>query len=418
MNVPSLTRRRFLTYAGVTAGVAAAAGGGMYAFDLTQARQAAKEEPLPPAPAGVLVVITLYGGNDGLNTIVPASNPAYQDARPELAYRPDQVLPLGEGLGLSPGLKGLKGLWDENRLAIVRGAGYPKPDHSHFTSMAIWQTADPNGTQRTGWLGRWLDTTGDSLRALTLEPVLPPLLAGATVPPASFPVAGLSLGKGALGAAMAGLGLASSQDSPWQARAAAAYAQTKRTTDLLTPAADKAKQEQVTTQQGESTGAAKESPSQLDLQLSMIAEMVEMGVPCRVYSVSLGGFDTHSSERETQERLLGTLDTALTRFQRRLDRTDRGKQVVTMVYSEFGRRVRANASEGTDHGTAGPMFVLGRGVRGGFHGEQPSLTDLDNGDLKFDIDFRSVYSAMLDKVLGADPARLLGGWSAQWPVLD
>jgi uncharacterized protein (DUF1501 family) len=127
--------------------------------------------------------------------------------------------------------------------------------------------------------------------------------------------------------------------------------------------------------------------------------------------VSLGGFDTHSDERGTQERLLGQLDAALSGFQRRLQTTDRGKQVTVLVYSEFGRRVTANGSDGTDHGTAGPVFVLGRGVRGGFHGAEPSLTDLDGGDLKQTTDFRAVYASLLDGVLGADPAQVLDGWS-------
>ena len=143
----------------------------------------------------------------------------------------------------------------------------------------------------------------------------------------------------------------------------------------------------------------------------MVANLIELGVPARAYSVSLGGFDTHSDERGTQERLLGQLDAALTGFHGRLLATDRGKQVVVLVYSEFGRRVRANGSDGTDHGTAGPMFLLGRGVRGGFHGAEPSLADLDDGDLRFSTDFRSVYASVLDQVLDADPAQILNGWS-------
>ena len=142
-----------------------------------------------------------------------------------------------------------------------------------------------------------------------------------------------------------------------------------------------------------------------------MATLIDMGVPTRVYSVSLGGFDTHSDERGTQQALLTQLDQALTGFTKRLAASERGRQVVTMVYSEFGRRVRANASDGTDHGTAGPVFVLGRGVRGGFFGAEPSLTDLDDGDLKAGIDFRSVYASLLDHVLGTDPGQILGGYS-------
>src|SRR5439155_11515583 len=134
----------------------------------------------------------LYGGNDGLNTVVPAGDPAYRSARPDLAYAENEVLPVADGLGLNPAMKGLKALWDRKKLAIVRGVSYPKPDHSHFRSMAIWQTASPQSPTRTGWLGRWLDATGDDpIRALSVEPVLPPLLAGDHVAGATLPVSGL-----------------------------------------------------------------------------------------------------------------------------------------------------------------------------------------------------------------------------------
>ena len=149
----TVTRRRFLTATGVTAAGALAVGATRVSW--TGLLSAAELNPLP-SDAGVLVVVTLYGGNDGLNTVVPAGDNAYQDARPELAYKPEEVLDLGEGLGLNPGMKGLKSLWDESRLAIVRGVGYPRPDHSHFRSMAIWQTASPETRARpAGSAGGW-----------------------------------------------------------------------------------------------------------------------------------------------------------------------------------------------------------------------------------------------------------------------
>jgi uncharacterized protein (DUF1501 family) len=161
----------------------------------------------------------------------------------------------------------------------------------------------------------------------------------------------------------------------------------------------------------EAKGASAGGAGQLGAQLDMVANLVELGVPTRAYSVSLGGFDTHSDERGTQERLLGQLDAALAAFDRRCQGTDRGRQVTVLVYSEFGRRVAANGSDGTDHGTAGPVFVLGRGVQGGFHGAEPSLTDLDAGDLKLTTDFRTIYASLLEGVLGADPPQILDGWS-------
>jgi len=406
----TVTRRSFLTLTGVTAAGALAVGATRVNWDSLMS--AAAENPLDPN-AGVLVVVTLYGGNDGLNTVIPAGDKAYQDARPELAYQPEEVLDLGEGLGLNPGMKGLKGLWDERKLAVVRGVGYPKPDHSHFRSMAIWQTASPDTSVPTGWLGRWLDTSGaDPLRAVSVEPVLPPLLAGESTAAASMPVSGLVLPKGELGNAFAALGTPVPGEDPWRARASRSIGDLHDAVRVLGGAAHDASEKDDEDEQ-RNKGASAGGRSDLAAQLDLVAGLVEAGVPTRAYSVSLGGFDTHSDERGTQQRLLTELDAALTPFVRRLQGSDRGKQVTVLVYSEFGRRVRANASEGTDHGTAGPMFVLGEHVQGGFHGEQPSLTDLDNDDLKATTDFRDVYATVLGDVLGADPGRVLSGHSTR-----
>ncbi|WP_028927038.1 DUF1501 domain-containing protein [Pseudonocardia acaciae] len=391
-----LTRRRFLAWSGV--GAAAAMAAGATQVDWSTLLHAAQHDPLDPA-AGVLVVITLYGGNDGLNTVVPAADPAYQSARPHLAYQPHEVLDLGEGLGLNPGMRGLKDLWDNDSLAIVRGVGYPSPDHSHFRSMAIWQTASPWTSSPTGWLGRWLDASGaDPLRAVSAEPVLPPMLAGERTSAAALPPGGLKLPGGRIGEAFAALGAAQPGEGRWQARAARSVTDLQAAAKVLgggdrpAPAAD-----------GKRKGG-----KGLAGQLDTVAGLIEAGVPTRVYSASLGGFDTHADERGTQQRLLTELDGAVSGFVRRLGGTARGRQAVVLVYSEFGRRVRANASQGTDHGTAAPVFVIGPGVRPGFHGAQPSLTDLDNGDLKPSVDFRDVYARLLADVLGTDPQRVLG----------
>ena len=386
-----ISRRGFIIASGVVGAGALAVGATQ--VDWTDLMAAAAQDPLRP-DAGVLVVCTLYGGNDGLNTVIPASDKAYQSARPDLAYQPHEVLDLGDGLGLNPGMTGLKKLWDDKRLAVVRGVGYPKPDHSHFRSMAIWQTASPDTPQQTGWLGRWLDVTGDDpLRAVAIEPVLPPLMAGQRTAGATLPVTGLKLPTGAVGTSFSLMGQPESGEPADQARVARSIA------DLHTAAA----------KLGPAVKPESAAKGQLAAQLDVVAGLVEAGVPTRAYSVSLGGFDTHADEKGTQQRLLTELDQALSAFADRMQRTDRGKQVVVLVYSEFGRRVGANASDGTDHGTAGPVFVLGNGVRGGFHGEQPSLTDLDNGDLKASTDFRDVYATMLRDVLGEDPGKVLNG---------
>ena len=397
--VSPLTRRRFLTYSGGAAIAAATASAGWAAL-VSRART----DPLPVG-AGVLVMVTLYGGNDGLNTVIPAGDPAYHDARPELAYTEEEVHPLADGLGLNPGMTGLKALWDQGHLAIVRGVSYPRPDHSHFRSMDIWQTASPDHPLPTGWLGRWLDTTShDPLRAVSLEPVLPPMLAGATTAGAALPLHGLTLPASLLASAFEALGQPSAGEPPVQALAARAITDLHRTAEALGPALAH-------------TIPVSPGGGALATQLEVVARCVEMGAPTQAYSVSLGGFDTHTAERPTQQRLLTTVDQAITGFLSRMQGTARGRNVVLVAYSEFGRRVAANTNEGTDHGTAGPLFVAGAPVRGGFLGAQPNLTDLNDGDLKPTTDFRDIYATLITDVLRTDPEPVLGPGRATLPLL-
>ncbi|MET7818391.1 DUF1501 domain-containing protein [Micromonospora zamorensis] len=356
-----------------------------------------------------LIIVTLYGGNDGLNTVVPYGNSAYYTARPELAYQPDQVLRLDDSLGLNPVLEGLNLLWSKKQLAVVLGAGYPKPDRSHFRSMDIWQTASPSGPTTSGWVGRWLDGTNAAPEAaVSFEPMLPPLLVGETRTGACVSIDGLKLPAGVTPNMIEALGRREPNDTDMQARAADAYGNLIKIDQLIRDGEAKVAPSEATVQPeipATGTGGA----NVLSAQLLRVAQCVEAGVPTRVYSVSLGGFDTHTAERLGHELLLRQLDQALTSFVDRLARTEAGRQVTVVVYSEFGRRVRANASHGTDHGTAGPVFVLGPQVAGGLYGEQPSLQDLDDGDLKATTDFRDVFGTLLASVLRADPARYLGG---------
>jgi uncharacterized protein (DUF1501 family) len=422
----AMNRRRFLAYSG--AGAVAVAGAG-YGIEALLSR--AHSDPLP-AGAGVLVVLTLYGGNDGLNTVIPAGDPAYRSNRPELAYAESEVLPLGEGLGLNPGMTGLKKLWDDNQLAVVRGVSYPQPDHSHFRSMDIWQTASPDRPLSTGWLGRWLDANGrDPLHAVSLDPVLPPMLAGATTAGAALPTGGLTLPHGRLGTAFQALGSASAGEPAQQATSARAIVDLQRTAVTLggalpsvtapTTRAGTSKQAGAAkrVQAGKAaTGKGRKAGGQLAKELDVVANCVEIGAPTRAYSVSIGGFDTHTGERGTQQRLLTEVDQAVSGFLTRMAGSARGRNVVLVAYSEFGRRVMANANQGTDHGTAGPMFVAGASVRGGFIGEQPSLTDLDDGDLKPTTDFRDVYATLLTDVLNSDPEPVLGPGRGTLPLIS
>ncbi|WP_163506111.1 DUF1501 domain-containing protein [Fodinicola acaciae] len=391
------TRRKFLIASGVTAGAALAAGA--TAVTVHEVMNAAQANPLP-GNVPVLVLVTLYGGNDGLNTVVPASDPAYRSARPDLAYAENEVLPLSDGLGLNPAMKGLKALWDSKELAIVRGVSYPKPDHSHFRSMAIWQTASPSSPLPTGWLGRWLDGNGrDPLKAIAVGSTLPPLLAGAEVAGAVLPLDGISLAK-ALRTPVQSLSRTDAADPLLEARAAGSMADLLRVDQTFAHAKGS---EPPDDPDRPADGNAGGGQSALAAQLDVVAKCIAAGAPTRAYSVSLGGFDTHSNEKGTQSRLLGELDTAVSGFLKKVS-----DKVVVAVYSEFGRRVAANANQGTDHGTAGPLFVAGGSVKGGFYGDEPSLTKLDDGDLAVTTDFRDVYATLVGKVLGTDPGQVLG----------
>ncbi len=384
-----INRRRFLiASAGAGAAGLLATGVAVSWPDLIRASQ---DRPLP-ADAGVLVIVTLYGGNDGINTLIPYADNAYHDARPELAYAPGDVIHLDEQLGLNPAMKGLAQLWGRRRLAIVRGVGYPRPDHSHFRSMDIWQTASPAEPVSTGWIGRWLDATGDDpLRAVNIGPVLPPLAVGEKYTAAALSPGGAAAKAERFDAIMTALGDDDPHDTPAMAAVSKAY-RAARTADTTFA----------------SIKPSAQGGNSLATQLSMVANAVKTRVPTRVYTAQLGGFDTHANERATQQRLLQTFDEAVTRFLQEMSGDPYGRNVVLLAYSEFGRRVRANASQGTDHGTAGPVFVAGVPVKGGFYGEEPSLTDLDNGDLKFTTDFRDVYYELLTRTVGTDPTPSVG----------
>jgi uncharacterized protein (DUF1501 family) len=392
--MPEMNRRRFLIASAGAAGLAAAAGA---AVTLPQMFERAQQQPLP-ADTGILVILTLYGGNDGLNTVIPFTDNAYYDARPELAFGPDTVIDLDGTVGLNPALTGLASAWRNDNLAIIRGVGYPKQDRSHFRSMDIWQTASPDDPTASGWIGRWLDNSGDDpLRAVNIGTVLPPMAVGQ-----KSTAAGLSVTIPKLPGDMPGVLEAMSApdplDTPAMAAVRADYRAYRTIDDTFRTFTDSPLPPTAATDLGK----------QLADDLELVAQCVRAGVPTRVYMVSLGGFDTHANERGDQQKLLTALDGAITPFLKQMRNSAYGRQVVTMIYSEFGRRVAANATQGTDHGTSGPVLILGESVRGGFYGDAPSLTDLHDGDLKTTTDFRDVYHELLDQTLGADPEPSVG----------
>jgi uncharacterized protein (DUF1501 family) len=403
-----LTRRTFLRASGVAGATALLAGAAGVTLDHVLAR--GQTDPLP-GDSPILVLLTMYGGNDGLNTVVPYADPAYHDARPDLAYSPQEVLHLDDQLGLNPGLTGMADLWKQQKLAVVRGVGYPKPDHSHFRSMDIWQTGSPESPVPSGWVGRWLDIAGDDpLLALNIGEVLPPLAVGVKATAAALSV-GRSTSSALTASVLQGFAAPDAADGPAARLVVASYAAQQRCEHTFGP---------ITSSSGDAANgdaAGNGQRAALAAQLELVARCIKADVPTRVYAVSASGFDTHADEKVAQTSQLTQVDKAVTAFRTALSSSPRAKDVVLMAYSEFGRRVKANASHGTDHGTAGPVLLVGDRVRAGFHGDQPSLTDLDNGDLKTTVDFRAVYGEVLATVLGADPTRVLDRAPAPLGVL-
>jgi uncharacterized protein (DUF1501 family) len=389
-----LTRRGFLRASGVVGATALLAGtAGCTWSDVTRA---ASQNPLPSGTP-VLVLVTMYGGNDWLNTVIPVDDPAYHDARPDMSYTHGEVLALDGSTGLNPGLKNLSTLWSSKKVAIMRGVGYPNPDRSHFRSMDIWQTGSPSTPLTTGWLGRWLDQVKDTepLLGLNIGPVLPVLAVGAQRTFAALSVK--EKGAAPLAPVMAALSTPDSADTTAQRIVASSYAAVGRVRDdVVTHLSDVSLPDEIT------------DDGSLKSQLLTVAACIRLGAPTRCYTVSMGGFDTHAGEKSTQQQLLSTFDSAVQEFRKAMDGSPRAGDVVLVAYSEFGRRVKANASLGTDHGTAGDVLVVSDRVTPGFHGDQPSLTDLDQGDLKASQDFRSLYAELLAKVLGADPTPVIG----------
>jgi uncharacterized protein (DUF1501 family) len=412
-NDQDITRRSFLAAAGIGATVAAVPGAAM-AAKAPKPRVAFASPPVVSAGGrttlngdGILVLVTLYGGNDGLDTVIPAADSGYQAARNTLAYQPVQTLMLRDGIGLHPSMKRMHALFGAGQLAVVQGVGYPNPNRSHFRSMDIWQSGVAESNEITGWLGRWHDATGaDPLRMVNVGASVPRAMVGTKGGPASIPNGKIQL-PNALVPGFAEQSRLTSELGPLGARIAASGTDLLRVRDKLSSVLTTSINSGATNLEG--GGAANgEARTALDNQLDTVASIVASGSPTRVFSVSLGGFDTHASERDQHSRLLTAVDNALGRFFDKMTRSVGGSKVVALVYSEFGRRVTANFSEGTDHGTAAPVFVIGPSVKGGLYGEQPSLVKLDdNGDLVYNVDFRSVYAQIAGSVLGIDPKAVL-----------
>lgn len=354
--------------------------------------------------APILVVLQLAGGNDGLNTLVPFADDAYFRARPSLAIK--APLKISDAVGLHPKLSGLRGMYDDGHLAIVQGVGYPNPNRSHFRSTEIWQTAsDANKTESHGWIGRYFDACcqgADPAVGVSIGSQTPQAFAAAEPRGISFAkpeqfrfAAEKTSDPAAADEFFRSVNEANDGGSIDMLQGPASGG--GDTMDFLRRTALDAQMssDKVLAITRKSRAPVTYPPGNLASSLNLIARLIGGAMPTRVYYASLGGFDTHSNQAGSHERLMGELDAALMAFTADLKAQGNFERVALMTFSEFGRRVAENGSGGTDHGAAAPLFVLGGAVRPGLYGKAPSLQDLHDGDLIHNVDFRSVYASLL-----------------------
>jgi uncharacterized protein (DUF1501 family) len=360
----------------------------------------------------ILVVLQLSGGNDGINTLIPFADPEYARLRPSLGFAADEVLHLTDRVGLNPNLGKLKALYDQGKVAVIQGVGYPNPNRSHFRSMDIWHSAQPDTFERSGWLGRYVSAcqcaVDNALPAMSVGDQLNTMFwTDATLVPAVASIGAFSFltdtkYKNDRTFQMQTLQNIYSQAGNWSA-----YEGLIRRGTLQALAGSDELQKVAA---GYQTSIQYPANNGLANQFKLVAQVIAGNVGTRLFSVSMGGYDTHANQKPTQDKNLAQLGDALDAFMQDLANIHQQDDVVVMTFSEFGRRVKQNGSNGTDHGTAEPMFVIGNKVQGGLYGTYPSLSDLDNnGDLKFNADFRSVYAGVLKDVVGAESAPILGG---------
>jgi len=384
----------------------------------------------------ILVVLQMAGGNDGLNTVVPFADDHYHRARTGLGINANDVLKLNDELGLHPALTGLKSLFDAGQLSVVCGVGYPNPNRSHFRSTEIWQTAsDADTFEQQGWIGRYFDNTCqgcDPTAAVCVGRETPQAFAarkptGITLenPNAYRFVSADRPGPGeeslmeesyrrmnelAPEDRVSGGSIGSLSGTVTHGGSALDFIQ--RTAMDAQVSSD-----EILKVSGRVKNQADYPNSQLSNSLKLVARLIGGGLPTRIYYVSQGGYDTHTNQAGTHQRLLGELGGAVQAFCDDLKVQGNMARVLMMTFSEFGRRVEQNASGGTDHGAAAPLFLVGDSVKAGFAGKQPSLApeDLFRGDLKFSMDFRSVYATVLERWLETRSEPILRG---RFPALD
>jgi uncharacterized protein (DUF1501 family) len=383
----------------------------------------------------ILVVLQMAGGNDGLNTVVPYANDFYHQARPRIGLPANSILKINDEIGLHQSLAGFKGFYDAGQLSIIQGAGYPNPNRSHFRSTEIWQTAsDADKVESYGWIGRYFDNAcrgADPTVGVSIGQQMPQAFSAKT------PI-GISLDNPERYRFMAGRPNAKGEmnadeksfrelNQPEHEDAAASGADNSGATigaiqgptahsgsvmDFLERTALDAEMssDKILAITKRIENQATYPTSQLANSLKLVAKLIGGGLPTRIFYVSQGGYDTHTNQIGQQERLLKDLGDSVKAFVEDMQAQGNFQRVMVMTFSEFGRRVAENANGGTDHGAAAPMFVIGHKVKAGLHGKYPSLApqDLTNGDIKYNVDFRSVYAGVLEEWLKTKSQPILG----------
>jgi len=349
-------------------------------------------------PGKILVIVELSGGNDGLNTVIPYTDDAYYKERPKLGIRPNRLIKIDDKFGFQNTMSGMERLWKDGKLAIVHGVGYDQPSLSHFSSMAYWHTAAPNSGETYGWLGRLADATDNSADPNYLVNIDArqslAVRAKDHVPlvfddPDKFARSGYDNEKGALKKLSLRKGGSNAAES------------------FMFDVAHSAQAAEVRVRDAWNKYSTPVDYGLVRFGLDRVAALISAGFSTKIFYVAYrnNSFDTHVYQADVHNRLWTYTSDHIAAFIKDIDRIGRGNDVVLMAFSEFGRRVPENTSLGTDHGTAGPMFVAGKTVKGGHYGTVPSLTDLDDGNLKFTVDFRRVYATMIKDHMGFKDAK-------------
>ena len=349
----------------------------------------------------ILVVVQLDGGNDGLNTVIPFSDEDYSRLRPTLAIKKDEVIKVNDRIGLHPSMRDAADLLETGKFSIVQGVGYPNPNRSHFESMAIWHHGQPDLSHHdsTGWLGRSLDahSTNESVSTFVGDSSTPIALRGHRSVCTSIENANdLNL-----------VSRSTFGSRPDHDESIVAFVH--RTVDQSLRIADQFASDDQNSTFDDSTYPGAE----IGQRLKLVSRLIKLDGATRVFYVQQGGYDTHSLQRSDHGGLLRDFSRSIKAFLDDMQSSGFGDRVSILAFSEFGRRVKENGSEGTDHGAAGPVFLAGAKVPDRVIGEHPSLTQLDRGDLKHSIDFREVYASVLSTWMGLERPIFLDGFRGE-----